>query len=152
LLFLVCVAALGSPRPALAADEWLGTWKLNLDKSKFNPPELAPKSQTVTRENVGDAMKTTIEEVNAEGKPARIEYTAKLDNKDTPFSATPEADTIVMQRLDDEYFQTTWKLKGEVMLLGSTLVSKDRKTITTTLFGKDTQGRKIAHVAVYDRQ
>jgi hypothetical protein len=57
-----------------------------------------------------------------------------------------------MQRLDDEYFQTTWKLKGEVMLLGSTLVSKDRKTITTTLFGKDTQGRKIAHVTVYDKQ
>ena len=30
------------------------------------------------------------------------------------------------------------------MILGSTLVSKDRKTLTTTLYGKDTQGRKSA--------
>jgi hypothetical protein len=152
LLFVVCLGILASPRPASAADEWLGTWKLNLSKSKFNPPELAPKSQTVVQEAVDGALKTVIDEVNAEGKPVRIEYTAKMDNKDVPLTASPEADAVVLQRLDDEYFQTTWKLKGEIMVLGSTLVSKDRKTMTTTLFGKDTKGRKIAHVTVYDRQ
>jgi hypothetical protein len=151
-LVLAVVAGFASSSTVLAADEWLGTWKLNLSKSTFNPPELAPKSQTVVRENVNDGLKTVVDEVNAQGKPVHIEYIAKFNNQDHPWSGSPDADTVVLQRLDDEYFQTTWKLKGEVMLLGSTLVSKDRKTITTTLFGKDSQGRKIGHVTVYERQ
>jgi hypothetical protein len=151
-LVLALAAGFATPGVVLAADEWLGTWKLNLSKSKFSPPELAPKSQTITQEAVEGGLKTVIEEVNAQGKPVRTEYTAKLNNQDQPWTSSSEADTIVLQRLDDEYFQTTWKLKGEVMILGSTLISKDRKTMTTTLYGKDTQGRKIGHVTVYDRQ
>jgi hypothetical protein len=151
-LVLALAAGFASPSVVLAADEWLGTWKLNVAKSTFNPPELAPKSQTIVWENVEGGLKTVIEEVNAQGKPVRMEYVAKLNNQDQSWSASTEADTVVLQRLDDEYFQTTWKLKGEVMILGSTLVSKDRKTLTTTLYGKDTQGRKIGHVTVYDRQ
>jgi hypothetical protein len=151
-LVLALVTAFATPEVVWAADEWLGTWKLNLAKSKFNPAELAPKSQTVTQENVDGALKTVIDEVNAQGKPVRTEYIVKMNNQDHPFPGSAEADTVVRQRLDDAYFQTTWKLKGEVMILGSTLVSKDRKTLTTTLFGKDTKGGKIGHVAVYDRQ
>jgi hypothetical protein len=151
-LWLALAAGLVSPSVVLAADEWLGTWKLNLAKSKFNPPELAPKSQTVVRESVDGGLKTVVDEVNAQGKPVRTEYIVKMNNQDQPLSGSADADTIVLQRLDDEYFQTTWKLKGEVMIQGSTLVSKDRKTLTTTLFGKDAQGRKIGHVTVYDRQ
>ena len=151
-LVLAVAAGFASSSVVLAADEWLGTWKLNLSKSKFDPPELAPKSQTIVWENVEGGLKTIIEEVNAQGKPVRTEYIAKLNNLDQPWSGSIEADTVVIQRLDDEYFQTTWKLKGEVMILGSTLVSKDRKTLTTTLYGKDTQGRKIGHVTIYDRQ
>jgi hypothetical protein len=151
-LVLAVAAGFASSSVVLAADEWLGTWTLNLSKSKFDPPELAPKSQTIVWENVEGGLKTVIEEVNAQGKPVRTEYVAKLDNQDHPWSGSIEADTVVIQRLDDEYFQTTWKLKGEVMILGSTIVSKDRKTLTTTLYGKDTQGRKIGHVTIYDRQ
>jgi hypothetical protein len=149
---LVFAVTLALPGVASAADEWLGTWKLNPAKSKFSPPELAPKSQTIVREGVEGGLKTVVDEVNAEGKPVKIEYSVKYGNIDLPWTTSAEADTIVLQRLDDEYIQTTWKLKGEVMLLESTLVSKDRKTLTTTLSGKDTQGRKIHHVMIYDRQ
>jgi hypothetical protein len=38
------------------------------------------------------------------------------------------------------------------MVLGSTLVSKDRKTLTVTHHGKNAAGQEIAQMAVYDRQ
>ena len=146
------LAALASPATAFAADEWLGTWTLNVAKSTFTPPDMAPKSQTISYEGVEGGLKTVIEEVDAQGKQVRTEYSAKYDNKDYPVTGRPSADTVSVQRLDDEYFQTTWKLKGEVMILDSTLVSKDRKTITATLSGKDLQNRKVHHVVIYERQ
>jgi hypothetical protein len=152
LSLLVLTAVLASPPAALAADEWLGTWRLNLSKSRFNPPELAPKGRTLILESAEGGVKTVIEETNSQGQTVRTEYAAKFDNKDIPWSGPIEADTVALQRLDDEYFQTVWKLKGQPMVLGSTLVSKDRKTLTVTHHGKNAAGQEIAQMAVYDRQ
>ena len=152
LSLLVLTAILASPAAALAADEWLGTWRLNLPKSRFNPPELAPKSRTLILEGTEGGLKTVIEETTAQGQSVRTEYSAKFDNKDIPWSGPIEADTVALQRIDDEYFQTMWKLKGQPMILGGTVVSKDRKALTVTHHGKNAAGREIAQVAVYDRQ
>ena len=52
---LVCVALMATM--AFAADMSLGTWKLNLAKSKYDPANLAPKSQTVKNEAAPDGVK-----------------------------------------------------------------------------------------------
>jgi hypothetical protein len=50
------------------SDPWLGTWKLNLAKSKYGPVPL-PKSLTVTVQEEGQNHKVTAVGIDAEGKP-----------------------------------------------------------------------------------
>ena len=151
-LALALAAIVATTSVTAAADHWLGTWKLNLVKSKYNPPELAPKSQTVTREAVDGGMKLVTDGIDAQGKPTHSEYTAKFDNKDYPWTGQVNADTISLIRLDEEYYESTWKLKGEVTITTQTVVSRDGKTLTTNQFGKDAQGRSVSNMTVYDKQ
>ena len=65
---LVCVAAQASnPR--------IGTWKLNVEKSKYSPGP-APQSLTMKIEAAGEGEKATTEGVNAAGTATKTEYTA----------------------------------------------------------------------------
>ena len=78
------VAALG----AVGADQSLGSWQLNVGKSKFHPT--APvKSLTTTREAAeGGVSQTTIGE-QADGTKINSRYTAKYDGQDYPVTGTP---------------------------------------------------------------
>jgi len=149
---LALAAILAATSVTAAADHWLGTWKLNLARSKYNPPELAPKSQTITREAVDGGMKLVSDGVDSQGKATHNEYTAKFDNKDYPWTGQVNADTISLIRLDEEYYESTWKLKGQVTITTQTVVSRDGKTLTTNQFGKDAQGRTVSNMTVYDKQ
>jgi hypothetical protein len=151
-VLLALAAIVATTRVTVAADQWLGTWKLNLAKSKYNPPELAPKSQTIKREASESGMKLVTDSVDAQGKATHTEYSARFDGKDYPWTGQANADSIALLRIDDEYYEATWKLKGEVMMTSNTVVSKDGKTLTTTQSGKDAQGRTVLNMSVYDRQ
>ena len=52
LLVLAAVIAISVPAAAQAQDTWIGTWKLNLAKSKYDPANLAPKSQVGNPANI----------------------------------------------------------------------------------------------------
>ena len=148
----VCVAILISGTLPSAADHWLGTWKLNLARSRYNPPDQAPRSQTIKGESVDGGMKLIDDRVDAQGRMTHTEYSAKFDGKDYPWPGEANADSIALLRIDDEYFETIWKLKGEVTITTATVVSKDRNTLTTTQSGKDAEGRTISNMTVYERQ
>jgi hypothetical protein len=151
-VLLALAAIVATTRVTVTADQWLGTWKLNLAKSRYNPPELAPKSQTIKREAAESGMKLVTDSVDAQGKATHTEYSARFDGKDYPWTGQANADSIALLRIDDEYYEATWKLKGEVTMTSNTVVSKDGKTLTTTQSGKDAQGRTVLNMSVYDRQ
>ena len=82
-----------------AADPFVGTWKLNLAKSKYSPGP-PPKNLTVTYEATENGIKATTEGVNAEGKPVATTYTGTYDGKDTPVTGTGAPyDTIALNEL-----------------------------------------------------
>jgi hypothetical protein len=65
LLGMLLVASIAVTQPT---DPWVGTWKANLPKSKFNPGP-PPKSFTLRIEPVaGGSQKQTFDGVNAEGQ------------------------------------------------------------------------------------
>ncbi len=55
---------------AAPPDPILGTWKLNLSKSKFNPGP-APRSQTRTYIQTPEGVQVTIETIGANGRAAK---------------------------------------------------------------------------------
>ena len=147
----VFVMVLALSCATFAADNWVGTWKLNVSKSKFSPGPV-PKSQMLKQELWEGGVKLTTDTVDNEGKTVHGEYAAKYDGKDYPWKGNTDADTISLKRIDDNSYEAVWKLKGKTTLTSKTLVSADGKTRTITQTGKDAQGRTVNNVTVYDRQ
>ncbi len=137
---------------AFGADNNVGTWKLNLAKSKFSPGP-APKSQTLKIEAWGDdGVSYTADGMSADGKPTHAEFQAKYDGKDYPFKGNPDADTISYKRIDANTVEANTKLKGKATISAKVTVSADGKTRTVAQTGKDANGHDVNNVAVYDKQ
>ena len=140
----------GNTNPAV------GTWKMNLTKSKYDPPNLAPKSQTITTEASGkNGIKQTAEGVNADGGKFSRSFTANYDGKDYPYitGVGPSGgDAISMKRIDAYTVDTVEKKAGKVVRTSRTVYSKDGKLRTITSKGTGPSGQPTNNVTVYDRQ
>jgi len=154
-LFLLAAAlAVSVPVAAQAQDAWIGTWKLNLAKSKYDPANLAPKSQTLKQDAVaGGGFKGTTDGVDAQGKPTHTEQATMFDGKASEIKGAPNANTTrVYKRIDNRTYEYVQRVGGKLTTTARTVVAADGKTRTITTTGKDAQGRTINNVAFYDRQ
>src|SRR5262245_12722677 len=147
----LCLVATSSLSSFAQTDPFIGTWKLNLAKSKFSPGPLL-KSQTLTYEAAGQGVKVTVKGTDAEGKPIDFQSTANFDGKDYPVTGIPDWDTIARKRIDAYKMEITHKKAGKVVSTATNVVSKDGKTRTLTEKGVNAKGEKISNVEVYDRQ
>ena len=158
LTFVLVVLAAASILVAQKSDPLSGTWKLNLAKSKYSPASLAPKSGTTKLEVSGDAIKTTTDGVDAQGRTTHTEYAAKFDGKDYPWKGTIagkpnlDQDSVSWKKIDDSNYEVVNTLKGQVLTTQRTVVSRDGKTRTNTLTGKNAQSQTINNTQVYERQ
>ena len=134
-----------------AKNSELGTWKLNLEKSKYSPGP-PPKSPTMlTMEAAGDGVKYSSKGVDAEGKPTGAEYTAKYDGKDVPLKGAPVADTTSLRRIDANTVERVNKKGGKVVTTIRREYSKDGKHFTAKVTGTNAKGEAINNTLVYDR-
>lgn len=134
---------------AFAAEPFLGTWKLNIARSKFSPGP-APKSGVVRVERQGRGYKVSIETVDAKGKSQRSSYASNLDGKDVAFTGS-EYDTIVLERSTENKIVLGLKKGGKMLVTGTNEVSRDGKTRTMTLKGTSIGGKPLNTILVYDR-
>jgi hypothetical protein len=132
----------------------IGVWKLNLEKSAYDPGP-PPKSETRTWEDRGGgAVVFTVEGINAQGTPTFNSYTFKNDGKEYPMPASsPERkNSVSLNQIDPYTVHFTNKVNGRVNNDCTRTVSKDRKTLTLRCTGTNVQGRPFKNVGVYDRQ
>jgi hypothetical protein len=136
---------------ALAADNWIGTWKLNAEKSKFSPGP-APQSLTLKFEQTPEGIKFSSDGMDAEGKPTHSEYVSKFDGKEVPYIGNPNADMCAPKKFNANSYNNSWKMNGKPTEMSHTVVSKDGKTLTVHLTGKDAKGQTVDSTGVFDRQ
>jgi hypothetical protein len=136
---------------AFGADESLGTWKLNMGKSKFNPT--APvKSLTTTREAAEGGVKLTTTGEQADGTKINSSYTAKYDGNNYPVTGAPW-DTISIKQVDANTLTTvTKKTGGKYKSTGRTVISKDGMTMTNTSKGINAEGKPFTYTMVWEKQ
>jgi hypothetical protein len=146
-----CCAIVLSGSVLLAAENWLGTWKLNVAKSKYSPGP-APKSLTLKFEATADGINLTFDGVDPEGNPTHGEYVSKFDGTDVPFPGNPDADTASAKKIDDNRYENVWKKDGKTTITAKAVVSDSGKTLTITLVGTNAKGETVKNVGVYDRQ
>jgi hypothetical protein len=134
---------------AQSSDPLVGTWKLNVEKSK----NMQFKSGTSTIERAGDGVKFTVNLVGADGTAHDWAFTAKYDGKDNPVTGNnPFGDTVALTRVDPQTTRITIKQGGKETASQTITVSTDGKTRTTTLKGIDKKGQKIDSVSFYEKQ
>ena len=150
---IALLAAVGSSPLLAQSNPLVGTWKLNVTKSKFEPGP-APKSLTRTVEAQGDGVKYTFDGVSADGKPIAYGFAIKFDGKDNPImgSMPSGADTISAKRIESNTFEATLKKGGKVIGTSKVTVSKDGKVTTVDSQGTNATGVKTHDVQVYDKQ
>ncbi len=153
---LVTIAALVIATPAMTQtqDPWVGTWKLNLAKSMYEPANLAPNSQTIIQAAVpGGGSKITTDGADAQGKATHTETQTMFDGTSSMIAGASDANTTrVYKRIDGRTYEYVQSVAGQVTTTVRTVVAADGKTRTITTAGKDAQGRTIHNVALYDRQ
>ncbi len=146
----VAFAATMSSVAAQSKDPRMGTWKLNVAKSKFSPGP-APKSLTITFEPAGKGVKLTTSGVNADGSPSATEYTANYDGKDYPLKGSPTADTVSLKKVNSLTTVRTDKKDGKVVATLRGVVAKSGKTYTVTVKAKTPKGEPVNNSLVFER-
>jgi hypothetical protein len=154
-LFVVgAIVALGSGATALAAsasESAVGTWVLNLEKSKYSPGP-PPKSLTRTYAQSADGISLTVTGVAADGSAISQQSTFKYDGKDYPITGSNNYDTLSLKKLNTHTVRSLQKKGGKVV--GSTIrtISAHGKVLTLNSKGKDAQGASYHDISIYDKQ
>ena len=148
---LVAIAAPAGAAIAQAPNPVIGTWVLNVAKSKFGPGR-APKSETRTYVVSGEDIKATTKGVDSAGKPTAAEFTINYDGKDRPTTGIPDAETLSLKRVDAFTTEFTQKRTGKVVMTGTRVIWRDGKVMTITTKGIDRTGQTINDVAVFEKR
>jgi hypothetical protein len=139
------IAAGSSVNPAV------GTWELNVAKSKF--AGAAPKSETRTYlESVDGTTTLTGKTVSSAGTENTTSMTYKPDGKDYPITGSQTFDSLSVKPINSHTVAFSLKKAGKVVATGRRTVSKDGKTLTMTETGTDESGAKLEEKEVYDKQ
>jgi hypothetical protein len=147
LAFLALSAALGA-----VEDPLIGTWKLNLAKSMYNPGP-PPQSAIVKYEPYGaNGIKVTAEITDAQGKTTITEYSANFDGQDVPVIGNEDADTASVKRIDARITEVTNKKGGKTSTILRRVVSNDGKALTITTKGTNARGQRVNNVAIFEKQ
>ena len=152
-LVLVCGIVLPSQKAVAQTDPSVGTWVLNVAKSKYDPGP-PPKSSTLTIATAGQGYTIESKGVDAAGNPTGTQYTSNYDGKDVPVTLTgpQDYDAVALKKLDAQRVEGTRKKAGKVVQTYSRVISADGKTMTITTSGTNAKGQKINNVVVYEKK
>jgi hypothetical protein len=156
------------PQPSFAqSDPIIGTWQLNVAKSKFSPgPPF--KSLTLDFEGNGQNRKVTLVAITAAGNPQVLVFAQGIlpgptasplhflsivqDGKPHLVTGSPIYDAIAVTRVDPYTTIGSYTKAGKEVQTGSTVVSGDGKTLTIAATGTNANGVQYNNIGVYDKQ
>jgi hypothetical protein len=154
LLFFAVITVLAAGPLMAQTNPFIGTWKLNVAKAKFEPGP-APQSQTRTVVADGDEAKYSFGGVRADGRAISYGFTVKYDGKDYPITgsgAPGGADVITIKRVGPNKAEATLKKDGKEVGKSVAEVSKDGTVSTVKSKGKTPDGKDYSTDSVYDKQ
>jgi hypothetical protein len=129
-----------------AADPVLGTWHLDVAKSRYDPGP-PPKSQTRIYREEGGAVKAVVTTVYKNGNSETVYYPANYDGKEHPVEGSPDTDGILMKRIDDYTAESTLTHAGHTIGTARRTVSRDGQTMTITF-----KGSEVNNTAYYEKE
>jgi hypothetical protein len=150
-LSFILLAALFFAGPAFAADPVLGTWKLNVAKSKFAPDSaLTAGTRNYTEANGLYTLEQKLTTADGKELSSRTQYRDGKEQKQ-PSTAT-FVDTTLAKKIDANTWDFDLKKEGKVVGHVHRVVSADGKTLTVHNSGTQLNGLKGDQTLVFDKQ
>jgi hypothetical protein len=146
---LPLTAALGDQT---VVDPAVGSWKLNLAKSKLDPSESGLRSSVRTYAATADGMTASVHSVDASGAPQDTGTSFVYDGKRHPVTGPTGYDAVAVTRVSTYESRTEFFRSGKGVGQLLRVVSKDGKSMTITFDLRTSQGTKFHDMTVYDRQ
>lgn len=135
------------------ADPFVGTWKLNPEKSEFGPNHRPSAATMLFELDAQGHYLMKAEGANAKGEKVVERPTEFIpDGKERPIPGLPGL-TVMSICQDPNTIQTEAKREdGSIAGGGTYVVSADGKSLTATNSGIDSQLRPFQQRTVWDRQ
>jgi hypothetical protein len=148
---LLAASVMGMTAQVWAADPLVGTWELNLAKSKFSPGP-APKAETRVYEAQEGGIKVTVRTLEADGRSTTVHIAANYDGKDYPVAGSSDYDAIELKRVGEQAVEAKLLHAGKLFAIARREISEDGRTITISYKTVGDMAKPIDNKAVYDRQ
>ena len=137
---------------AASVDPAVGTWNLNLAKSKFDKAETPYKSQVRTYTATEGGLSVQVKTVDGDGASHDSSSSFTYDGKPHPTTGVPDYDTVAVKRVSHSESKATLMRGGATIGHLVRRVSKSGKSMTMVTDMTNAKGTKVHEVFVYDRQ
>ena len=127
----------------------LGTWRLNVSKSKYSPgPPIREETRVYTR--MPDGIQGVVTRTHADGHVERFEYNANF-GREQMVTGNPDYDAVTLRKIDEFTSASTLTHAGSVYGVGRRVISPEGKTMTLT-FDRVNADKPVHNIAVYEKQ
>jgi hypothetical protein len=144
----IVLAQSAPPRQDQAPDSLLGTWHLNVAKSKYSPGP-ALRSETRVYSRTAEGVTGVVTRTYADGEMERYEYIANFGGE-YMVTGTPAYDAVKLRRIDELASEAILSHAGVIYGVARRVISADGKSMTITFDRKD-KDTPVHNVAVYDK-
>jgi hypothetical protein len=148
--------------PVSAADVFSGTWKMDIEQSRFSPgPILKPTGPNFVRiEATGRGLTFTSDGIDGKGRKTHGHYSVSFDGSDSVYEqiveGKPDPDSapsmVSLKQIDDHSLELTFKSAGRRVLITTLIVSADGKSGIATSTGINVDGMTSTNTVVYKKQ
>jgi hypothetical protein len=147
LLVLAAPASQASQRAPVDETSLVGTWVLDLSRSKYFPGP-PPRSETRTYTATPEGVRGVVKRLLADGRVETMEYLANYDNE-IAVTGTVPYDALKLTKVDEFTSEAVLTHAGLVYGTAKRVISRDGKTMTIAFQRRDTT---ISNTAIYRRQ
>ena len=151
---LLLLAVLGSTSSLWAADPIIGTWKLNLEKSKLLPNDpLNTKEMIETyRELSGNQIELTWKNITKDGSSSVTVMTYPIQGGAAKILEGDNSSSLIQTKIAQNEWIVTYLRDGKQVFSRHKKISKDGKILRQTLRGIDDEGKPYEVLLVCDKQ
>ena len=146
LFSLILLAAVLFAAPAFAADPIIGTWKLNVAKSKFADVTLTAGTRVYTEANGLYTLDQKLTGADGKERSNHVNYRDRKEEK------RPSGRTLLAKKIDANTWDFDLKDGSKVVGHVHRVVSADGKTMTVHNTGEAATGDQGDETLVFDKQ
>ena len=152
---LLTISLAGTAAAQSKDDPSIGTWKLNVAKSKFTP---GPPIQGDTRSyevNEAGWLFVTTETIQPDGTRTGVRFAAKFDGKAYPQIGrfAPTVTMITYEPVDRRTLKYTQRdTSGKIVSTNTRTVSADGKTMIIDQRTTNANGQPVVNIELFERQ